>query len=89
MKKTVRWSLVVVCLLAGGISTYVFAFAGGRAPVSSGQAQAQLDPDRPDCPGRIVCPLTGELVCRDRCPLAPGAAKEEESLPDCCRGKKK
>lgn len=24
--------------------------------------------DRPDCPGKIVCPITGELVCRDRCP---------------------
>lgn len=20
------------------------------------------------CPGKIVCPLTGELVCRDECP---------------------
>ena len=25
---------------------------------------------RADCPGKIVCPLTGELVCRDRCPTA-------------------
>ncbi len=25
---------------------------------------------RPDCPGKIVCPLTGEPVCKDRCPLA-------------------
>ena len=24
--------------------------------------------DRADCPGKIVCPQTGELVCRDRCP---------------------
>lgn len=24
--------------------------------------------DRTDCPGKIVCPQTGELVCRDRCP---------------------
>lgn len=23
---------------------------------------------RPDCPGKIECPLTGELVCRDQCP---------------------
>lgn len=20
------------------------------------------------CPGKIVCPLTGELICRDQCP---------------------
>jgi hypothetical protein len=23
---------------------------------------------RPDCPGKITCPLTGEVVCRDQCP---------------------
>lgn len=23
---------------------------------------------RADCPGKIKCPLTGELVCRDQCP---------------------
>lgn len=23
---------------------------------------------RTDCPGKIECPLTGELVCRDQCP---------------------
>ncbi len=25
---------------------------------------------RADCPGKIICPLTGDLVCRDRCPTA-------------------
>ena len=25
--------------------------------------------DRADCPGKIVCPLTGDFVCKDRCPL--------------------
>ncbi len=24
---------------------------------------------RPDCAGKVECPLTGELVCRDQCPL--------------------
>jgi len=24
---------------------------------------------RPDCPGKIICPLTGELICKDRCPI--------------------
>ncbi len=42
--------------------------------------------ERPDCPGRIVCPLTGELVCKDRCPLgAQGAAAPTIELPACCR----
>jgi hypothetical protein len=26
--------------------------------------------ERPDCPGKIVCPRTGELICRDKCPTA-------------------
>lgn len=25
--------------------------------------------ERDDCPGRVVCPLTGEEVCKDQCPL--------------------
>lgn len=52
-----------------------FAAAGGSTPVDS---------SRPDCPGQIVCPQTGEPVCRDRCPLGDGTA-EEAAVPDCCR----
>lgn len=29
------------------------------------------------CPGRLVCPLTGEEVCKDDCPLV------DASRPDC------
>jgi hypothetical protein len=29
---------------------------------------ARADAERADCPGKIVCPQTGELICRDRCP---------------------
>ncbi|MEO2015855.1 MAG: hypothetical protein ABGZ53_15960 [Fuerstiella sp.] len=25
--------------------------------------------ERADCPGKVVCPLTGEEVCKDQCPL--------------------
>ena len=28
--------------------------------------------DRAGCPGKIVCPLTVELVCKDRFPLGKG-----------------
>ena len=31
-------------------------------------ALTQRQATRPDCPGKIVCPQTGELVCRDQCP---------------------
>ena len=30
-----------------------------------------------DCPGKIVCPQTGELVCRDKCPTI------DPNRPDC------
>jgi hypothetical protein len=33
-------------------------------------AVAQPEAGRSDCPGKIVCPLTGEEVCRDHCPLS-------------------
>lgn len=38
---------------------------------------------RPDCPGRIICPLSGELVCRDRCPL-DAAQAPTPAPPACC-----
>lgn len=25
--------------------------------------------ERSDCPGKIICPIDGEKVCKDRCPL--------------------
>ena len=25
--------------------------------------------ERIDCPGKVICPLTGEEVCKDQCPL--------------------
>jgi len=28
------------------------------------------DTVRQDCPGKITCPLTGEQVCIDRCPVS-------------------
>jgi hypothetical protein len=39
--------------------------------------------ERDDCPGKIVCPLTGQLICKDRCPLGV-AEVEEQSVESCC-----
>lgn len=33
--------------------------------------------ERSDCPGQITCPITGEVICRDRCPNV------DASRPDC------
>jgi hypothetical protein len=45
--------------------------------------------ERPDCPGKIVCPLTGKLVCKDRCPLSSDSAtasKADTKVPcSCCK----
>jgi hypothetical protein len=54
-RKSIAWA--VLALAAAGTGVGAYAVAG------SGKAT------RTDCPGRIICPATGELVCRDRCPL--------------------
>lgn len=38
---------------------------------------AQAQTDRPDCPGKITCPQTGKLICRDKCPVV------DSNRPDC------
>lgn len=43
-----------------------------------------LDAARADCPGQIPCPLTGQLVCRDRCPLTEATAAVPKETPSCC-----
>lgn len=48
---------------------------GATALALGAMALSQTATDRPDCPGKIVCPLTGELVCKDRCPLGASAEK--------------
>ena len=48
---------VVLCLVAiavVGLTTYSLAFAGGEGST---------------CPGKVVCPITGDEVCQDECPL--------------------
>ena len=50
------------------------------AAISLAPAEARAQ-DRPDCPGRIICPSTGDLVCNDRCPLGENEAAR---TPQCC-----
>ena len=38
---------------------------------------AQSRVERPDCPGKITCPQTGEIICRDKCPTV------DPKRPDC------
>jgi len=55
-----------------------FAVLAGLGLATLGAARlAQAQLDRPDCPGKIVCPQTGELICRDQCPTV------DPDRPDC------
>ncbi|MBI4576116.1 MAG: hypothetical protein HY722_07635 [Planctomycetes bacterium] len=73
MKKTaMMWTAAAVLALTGGLFAYELAFASGA---------------RADCPGRIVCPLTGALVCADQCPLGPDKAREDAAPTCCARGR--
>ena len=63
--------IVILSAAAAGVTTY--ATTADRS-------------ERPDCPGQIVCPLTGEPVCADRCPLSKLSVHNHRSaLPACCR----
>ncbi len=48
---------------------------------------AAASTERADCPGKLVCPLTVELVCKDKCPLGESASTEELTVPACCQKK--
>ena len=48
------WLPLAVAAVVGGAVAYSLAFASTQ---------------RADCPGKVICPLTGEEVCKDQCPL--------------------
>lgn len=50
---------VIMSTVAG-----IAAVGAGVAAYNSGSTRSE----RPDCPGKIICPITGELICIDQCP---------------------
>ena len=46
-------------------------------------APVAADTTRPDCPGKIVCPLTGDQVCADQCPVAQPQRNDRPGKVDC------
>ena len=56
-------------------SSLVLAF-GAIVAVAGAATRFQ----RSDCPGKVVCPMTGDEVCRDQCPLV-------DATRDDCPGK--
>ncbi len=59
---------LAIAVALGVSAAYPLAFASGG---------------RSDCPGKIVCSITGELICSDQCPVGEPSASET-SVPSCC-----
>lgn len=36
--------------------------------IGVGSVTAYTHATRSDCPGKIACPLTGQVICKDKCP---------------------
>ena len=64
--------LLVLALVTVSLAGAVFAY---RAATT-----------RADCPGKVVCPLTGQVICADQCPLA-GESQAQAEVPSCCKAK--
>lgn len=60
MRRIALWTTAVALLLGGGVLGY---------------RHAQAAAERGDCPGKIVCPITGELICADQCPLSHASTR--------------
>ena len=75
-KMALRGAFLIMAL--GGLVALPLAFASG-----------EKNGERQDCPGKVTCPLTGEEVCKDRCPLAAKAAASTASVSvrEDCPGK--
>ena len=52
------------------------AMATAAALAGCATSSQKNSAERADCPGKIVCPITGELVCIDQCPAGAGAKSD-------------
>lgn len=64
--------------MQSGLAVLTLLLVLGVSVAASGlhRSSETATAERADCPGKIECPLTGEQVCKDQCPL-------QES---CCAG---
>ena len=70
MRKAAFWTALSALALAASLFSY---------------GQTLTTGERRACPGKIVCPLTRHLVCRDRCPLQPRPDATLQGRAGCCR----
>ncbi len=64
------------------IATLLGLLVGGSVWAVS-DAGDTTDAPRADCPGKITCPLTGEEVCKDQCPLRDTAREDCPGKIEC------
>jgi hypothetical protein len=72
MKKLILGGATALLILVGGAFAYRASHASKFRPDC---------PDCPDCPATMTCPMTGEQVSRDHCPLA----QKHAETPACCK----
>ena len=68
------------------LMTPIALIAAAAIAATAYAVSSSSSPDRTDCPGKIVCPLTGDLVCKDRCPAHSTDSAETVVPPACCGG---
>lgn len=71
MTKKTLWMVALALVLSGAPGAYQLVSGSGQ---------------KADCPGKIVCALTGQPICKDRCPLHPAADRASDSHA-CCRAR--
>jgi hypothetical protein len=77
MNKRKLWTGAAALLLAAGVGAYAL-----------GTARASRHAERADCPGKITCPLTGEEICKDKCPVGVEAQASAAKKSGYCPSKK-
>jgi hypothetical protein len=61
------WIAGLLLMLGVTVAAYGFSRAGERV----------------DCPGTVLCPLTGEEVCKDQCPLTDASRADCPGKVEC------
>jgi hypothetical protein len=67
MKGNILWGTGLLLVLGVTAVAYGFTFDSARS----------------DCPGKIVCPITGEEVCKDQCPLIDASRSDCPGKIEC------
>ena len=67
MKGKILWTAGLLLVLGVSVAAYGFTFGSARI----------------DCPGKVVCPITGEEVCKDQCPLIDASRSDCPGKIEC------